>query len=233
MNQNRPENSEQGFSEADQWKWALDAALQTRQLEIELFWRRANFFWGFQIVALTVAGFVLGSGSGLEGHIQLFVFLSALTLGFWAGMAGYLSARGSKYWQSVWEHRLEQLEPFRMFGSSTARGGGFLGAGSWSVSKQYIAFIFMITACWAILIISSPLYIFVFMTEPDGASLKIGYLWISGIFVYVAIFTSVVIQAIWGKTHSIIITKKNNEKFQPFELPDFIKKRKRVDKKIL
>jgi len=71
------------------------------------------------------------------------------------------------------------------------------------------------------------------MTEPDGASLKIGYLWISGIFVYVAIFTSVVIQAIWGKTHSIIITKKNNEKFQPFELPDFIKKRKRVDKKIL
>ncbi|MDA0799790.1 MAG: hypothetical protein O2826_12140 [Chloroflexi bacterium] len=80
---------------------ALEYALDIRKFEIELYWKRASYFWTL-IAAAFVAFFALGDRVAL-------VFLVAC-LGFLLSLGWYLVNRGSKYWQENWEAHVTRLE---------------------------------------------------------------------------------------------------------------------------
>ncbi len=86
---------------------ALNRAHQIRQFEIELYWKRANYFWILQAAVFAAIGITWRiGGTSFPGVLP--VALSAL--GALTASAGYFSAKGSKFWQENWEHHIDMLE---------------------------------------------------------------------------------------------------------------------------
>jgi len=93
---------------------ALNRAHEIRKFEIELYWKRAAYFWVF-IASLfaafgTLFPFDPEKATDLQtGRLVLALYLTG-ALGFLASMAWYFVNRGSKYWQENWEAHVDALE---------------------------------------------------------------------------------------------------------------------------
>lgn len=84
---------------------ALKTAHDIRKFEIELYWKRATYFWTF--IAAALGGYFLlqqGSESAFESTYVV------SCLGFVFSLAWYLVNRGSKSWQRNWELQVDLLE---------------------------------------------------------------------------------------------------------------------------
>lgn len=92
-------------AKAEQLGKALNRAYELRTFEIEHYWKRATYFWGFQIAIFAAFGLKDFSGANLN---PVAVALSGL--GILTAVANYLSARGSKFWQKNWERHIDMLE---------------------------------------------------------------------------------------------------------------------------
>ena len=88
-------------------KAALDRAYDLRSFEIEHYWKRATYFWGFQIAIFAAFGLIWRNGAE-TGWELITVALSAL--GLITAFANRLTAKGSKFWQSNWESHIDMLE---------------------------------------------------------------------------------------------------------------------------
>lgn len=114
----------------------FDAALATRQFEIDLFWKRSLFFWGF-----IAAAFVAVAALEAKSH-ALPIVVSGF--GMVCSLAWTLANRGSKYWQEQWESKIEDVED-NVTGSLFKREeprqdkGWWLSGRRYSVSKLTIA----------------------------------------------------------------------------------------------
>lgn len=95
-----------GTRNPDELKEACKLAYEIRKFEIELYWKRATYFWAFQLIAFTALGFVLKGGQCKS----LPLLLIAESIGVITALAGYLTARGSKFWQENWEAHVDLLE---------------------------------------------------------------------------------------------------------------------------
>ena len=82
---------------------AYEFACDTRKFEIELYWKRATYFWGFLIV--TFAGYF----TALEKLSPNYQFIISL-IGVSFSLSWYLVNRASKYWQENWETHIYNLE---------------------------------------------------------------------------------------------------------------------------
>lgn len=80
---------------------AYRVALETRNLEIKLFWERSNYF--------LVLNTAVAVGFFTRGHRDRYSFVLGL-LGVAIAVLWVLINLGGKFWQSRWEHRLEVLE---------------------------------------------------------------------------------------------------------------------------
>jgi hypothetical protein len=80
----------------------FDVALATRQFEIDLFWKRSLFFWGFIVAAFVAVAALEGKSRSLSIIVSGFGMVSSLG---WT-----LANRGSKYWQEQWEKKIEKVE---------------------------------------------------------------------------------------------------------------------------
>lgn len=85
---------------------AFRQALDIRKFEIELYWKRATYFWTF--IGATFAGFLAIQASNSAIKTDLSVFLSCLGLVFSFGWV--CVNKGSKYWQENWEKHVDVLE---------------------------------------------------------------------------------------------------------------------------
>lgn len=85
---------------------AISVALDVRKFEIELYWKRATYFWTF--IAAALAGFAAIQASSVAAKTDLSVILSSL--GFVFSVGWLCVNRGSKYWQENWENHLDLLE---------------------------------------------------------------------------------------------------------------------------
>jgi hypothetical protein len=85
---------------------ALARALDTRKFEIELYWKRAAYFWTF--IGAAFAGFVAVQASSALNKQDLSVVLSCV--GFVFSVAWLCVNRGSKHWQENWEKHVDMLE---------------------------------------------------------------------------------------------------------------------------
>lgn len=88
---------------------AYNKAWENRNFEIDKFWIRAAYFWGF--IVLTFGAYINlltseHNQKAMEMHIDLYLLL----LGFLFSLSWYLVIRGSKYWQENWEAHIDNLE---------------------------------------------------------------------------------------------------------------------------
>ncbi|HDS5482421.1 TPA: hypothetical protein QH236_004858 [Serratia liquefaciens] len=89
-------------------KEALERALETRKFEIELYWKRATYFWTF--IGATLGGFFVAYASSSLYRKDLLVILCCLGLVF--SFAWFCVNKGSKYWQENWEKHVDLLENY-------------------------------------------------------------------------------------------------------------------------
>lgn len=85
---------------------ALKSALDIRKFEIELYWKRAAYFWTFTGAAL--AGYFLLIRLEIPYSFEPTYVVSVLGLVF--SIAWYFVNRGSKAWQRNWEAHVDLLE---------------------------------------------------------------------------------------------------------------------------
>lgn len=156
---------------------ALKTALDVRKFEIELYWKRATYFWAF--LALTLGAYftvflskidlvdaVDGTGkpmkipdnSQLMQRHQALLLLSCLGLVF--SVCWYLVNRASKYWQENWEKHVDLLEsasqgpPYRtVLHNEKMHWWNLLGAFSYSVSKLNQTLSLFVTGLFCILFV--------------------------------------------------------------------------------
>ena len=83
---------------------ALAEARDNRKFEIELYWKRAAYFWTF--IAATFAGYFVVAKQPTDVTTS-FVIAS---LGLVFSLAWFFVNRGSKYWQQNWETHVDLLE---------------------------------------------------------------------------------------------------------------------------
>jgi hypothetical protein len=86
---------------------ALARAYPQRSFEIEHYWKRATYFWGFQVAIFAAFG-LLWRATNADQWTPITVAIAAL--GFLTGAANSASARGSKFWQENWECHIDMLE---------------------------------------------------------------------------------------------------------------------------
>jgi hypothetical protein len=86
-----------------QKKRILALAAEVRKFEIERFWARSIFFWGF-IAAAFVAYAQLYNKDAKDSALIVACF------GFVCSIAWTLANRGGKYWQEAWEQKVRSAE---------------------------------------------------------------------------------------------------------------------------
>jgi len=131
---------------------ALKYALDIRKFEIDLYWKRAAYFWAF-ITAIT-GGFFWTLRNGSDIHAYVFA-----NIGFIFSLAWYLVNKGSKYWQANWEQHVDVLEDEHIGPLYTLVkcqktfdkkqwNKRILNEGRYSVSKINQAISFYVTILW-------------------------------------------------------------------------------------
>jgi hypothetical protein len=79
----------------------LEYAADVRKFEVERFWQRSIFFWGF-----IAAAFVAYAQSAGKGDLAFLIACFGLV----CSIAWTLQNRGSKYWYEAWEKKVESVE---------------------------------------------------------------------------------------------------------------------------
>jgi hypothetical protein len=127
----------------------FDAALQTRQFEIDMFWKRSLFFWGFIGAAFVAVGTLKYDQPALSLLVSSF--------GLVCSLAWTLANRGSKHWQEQWESKIENVEgkvTGPLFQKIEPRQNkGWFGGREYSVSKLAILVSDYVSVIWLIILI--------------------------------------------------------------------------------
>jgi hypothetical protein len=87
---------------------ALQFALDIRKFEIELYWKRATYFWAFIAIALAGYGSVLAA-KDIPCNERGEALLTASCVGLVFSVAWYFVNRASKLWQENWEKHVDLL----------------------------------------------------------------------------------------------------------------------------
>lgn len=126
-----------------------EVALATRNFEIELFWKRSLFFWGF------IASAFIGYATLFKESQNLAVVIACF--GFVCSLAWTLVNRGSKRWQENWELIVKSIDKDITGGVFELRefkdaSPSWLSARKFSVSKITIALSDFTAIIWASLL---------------------------------------------------------------------------------
>lgn len=88
---------------------ALKQAYEIRKFEIELYWKRATYFWTFIGAAFVSYGAFHNSTRANDLERELILVLIAC-IGLVFSVAWHCVNKGSKFWQENWENHVELLE---------------------------------------------------------------------------------------------------------------------------
>jgi len=104
---NQQEYDEKFTTDKERLNKAFTQASDIRKFEIELYWKRATYFWA--LIAVSFAGyFAILAADKIENKFFLSLIVACIGLVF--TFAWYLANKGSKYWQENWEAHLDLLE---------------------------------------------------------------------------------------------------------------------------
>ncbi|MEY3787241.1 MAG: hypothetical protein RLZ75_1448 [Pseudomonadota bacterium] len=151
------------FNDKEKVGKALNLALDTRKFEIDLYWKRATYFWTFIATTFGGYGFLAFKINGSSDN-NLWLLLIVSCLGFIFSVAWYLVNRGSKFWQNNWEIQVALLEDevigslYKIIAESATEDKKYLkhfltAPAAYSVSKinqilsVFISFFWMLLIC--------------------------------------------------------------------------------------
>lgn len=140
---------------------AIKIALETRKFEIELYWKRATYFWAFLVTAFGIYSFIyrMDNTNNILDKNLLLIFSSSV--GLLLSLCFYFVNRGSKYWQENWETQLDILlakrigPVFTRVKNPTDGFWNLLRPYPFSVSKVNILLSILMIVIWIILFIFS------------------------------------------------------------------------------
>ena len=90
---------------------AYTKAWENRNYEIDKFWTRAAYFWGF--IVLIFGGYIsLLTSDHNQKALEMRLDLYLILLGSLFCLSWYLVIRGSKEWQRNWEAHIDHLEEY-------------------------------------------------------------------------------------------------------------------------
>jgi len=142
---------------------ALEIALDTRKFEIELYWKRATYFWAF--IAVTFTGyFIVLSSDTINQYRGITIMISFLGLMFSLGW--YFVNRGSKFWQENWEQHVSFLEDdiqgplFKVYKYPNHKLNTLTGGYPFSVTKVNQLLSLFVVFFWLILFVYSVFFSF-------------------------------------------------------------------------
>ncbi len=136
---------------------ALAFATDIRKFEIELYWKRATYFWAF--IGAAFAGYALTYKTSADREPWLSLLFSALGLIF--SFAWYLVNRGSKFWQNNWERHVDMLEDmtlgplYKIIATDISTKNPLIAPGSFSVTKINQVLSVFVTSIWCTLFAKS------------------------------------------------------------------------------
>jgi hypothetical protein len=179
---------------------AIKHALDIRKHEIDLYWKRASYFWTF--IGAAFAGYFAIQSSSIANKTIFSIILSCLGLVFSFGW--FCANKGSKFWQENWENHVDMLEdevtgPLYKITLSRPKPAGIrewirniiTGPRGFSTSKINQIISLFVTVLWLILIIKSlPFFKF-------PALINWGY-----IFIIVLAFVTCIGIYFWGRTYN-------------------------------
>lgn len=84
---------------------ALARAHELRKFEIENYWKRSTYAWGFQLASFAAIAF-----TAKDGQFQPPMVTIVAAFGIITALAALLTAKGSKFWQRNWESHVDLLE---------------------------------------------------------------------------------------------------------------------------
>lgn len=129
----------------------LKRSYELRDFEIELYWKRAQYFWGF--IAVIYAGYFLMIT--YDKHPISNELLSIVcSIGSVFSFGWYLVNRGSKKWHEHWENIINELEDKLekpLYAKRTKLHEGIIRAGNFSVSRINIFISLIIFFSWVCL----------------------------------------------------------------------------------
>lgn len=105
-----------------------DVSLQIRNFEIELFWKRSNFFWLFVAACFAAFGVLFDKEKTLSVVIA--------NIGMVCSFGWSLANRGSKYWQENWE-QIVVIHEKETTGELFGKPCGILAKGCWLQARRY------------------------------------------------------------------------------------------------
>ena len=106
---NQQEYNEKFTTDKEVLSNAFAQASNIRKFEIELYWKRATYFWA--LIAVAFAGyFAILAADKDNMENKFFLSLVVACIGLVFTFAWYLANRGNKYWQENWEAHLDLLE---------------------------------------------------------------------------------------------------------------------------
>lgn len=132
-------------------KEVFDLAWQAKNFEIELYWKRAGYFWAFQ--ALVLAG-LIGVASSKDLQEKNYYIHYTICLGLITSVGWYLTNKGSKVWQRHWECVVDVLEDYhigKLYKTNTTEI-------TFSVSKINELISLFFSKLWTYLFVKSNLY---------------------------------------------------------------------------
>ncbi len=88
-------------------KASYEKAWQAKNFEIDNYWKRANYFWAFQVASFAGYFSVLGSKASIENPEVIFFIVC---IGIITSLAWVFINNGSKTWQRHWEMHVDMLE---------------------------------------------------------------------------------------------------------------------------
>jgi hypothetical protein len=173
-------------------------AYETRNLEINLFWKRYGAFW--IIVAAAFVGFAELKASENDYSILLASF------GFISSFAWTLMNRGSKYWQETWEDRAGRNDATGFFQRwEPIQKKNFWSARRYSVSKLAIVLSDFVALCWLI-ILGNDTYSLIYCRWDKAGFIIISSLFITLVFLFILLFK--------GRSTVRVIEKHNGIHFR-------------------
>lgn len=90
---------------------AYEKAWDARKHEIDNYWKRAGYFWAFQVAALTAYTLIINSANyNATPRVHPYTLFFAIAIGIVTSVAWVLTNIGSKFWQRHWEKQIDILE---------------------------------------------------------------------------------------------------------------------------
>ncbi len=88
---------------------ALEKAYDIRKFELDLYWKRATYFWGFLIAIFAAFFIVIDPSKKINSNYQILI----ICLGLLFALAWYLVNRGSTYWVTNYERIIDAIEQYK------------------------------------------------------------------------------------------------------------------------